>query len=277
MTVRSAPRPRRLRETVARGPAALRSDRCRHRSRRSRLRVGSRPRSRSTTSTTSRSPSRSSHQGVGLIVAALALRWLAGGASPSTSDEYIRNFHDKAHPLDLRPAIGRIVASIATLGRRRGPRLRRTIDLHRVGDRHRPADPVPAAVPAHRRQGTDGGRRRGRRRRHLQDPRHRRDLRPGGALPRRHRQADAAPRPGRFGHRLPRLRRHLRHHAAVPHRRLSTVRAPRTGRSCLGGRPRRPLRPWLRLAREGGQAAERHPPPRRPDRQRSSDPGRPHR
>ncbi len=54
--------------------------------------------------------------GVGLIVAALALRWLAGGASPSTSDEYIRNFHEKDRPLDLRPGIGRIVASIATLG-----------------------------------------------------------------------------------------------------------------------------------------------------------------
>jgi len=54
--------------------------------------------------------------GVGLVIAAVALRWLAAGASPSTSDEYIRNFHDKGDPLDLRPAIGRIVASIATLG-----------------------------------------------------------------------------------------------------------------------------------------------------------------
>ncbi len=54
--------------------------------------------------------------GTGLVIAALVLRWVAGGASPSTSDEYIRNFHDKAHPLDLRPAIGRILASIATLG-----------------------------------------------------------------------------------------------------------------------------------------------------------------
>lgn len=54
--------------------------------------------------------------GVGLIVAALALRWLAAGASPSTSDEYIRNFHDQAHPLDLHPVLGRVAASIATLG-----------------------------------------------------------------------------------------------------------------------------------------------------------------
>ena len=54
--------------------------------------------------------------GIGLILAALALRWLAAGASPSTSDEYIKNFHDRAHSLDLRPAAGRIVASIVTLG-----------------------------------------------------------------------------------------------------------------------------------------------------------------
>jgi CIC family chloride channel protein len=54
--------------------------------------------------------------GIGLILAALALRWLADGASPSTSDEYIRNFHDTYNPLDLRPAIGRVVASIVTLG-----------------------------------------------------------------------------------------------------------------------------------------------------------------
>lgn len=54
--------------------------------------------------------------GAGLIVAALALRWLAADATPSTSDEYIRNFHDSTNPLDLRPALGRVVASIATLG-----------------------------------------------------------------------------------------------------------------------------------------------------------------
>jgi CIC family chloride channel protein len=54
--------------------------------------------------------------GIGLVAAAMSLRWLAGGASPSTSDEYIRNFHDKAHPLDLRPAAGRVLASVVTLG-----------------------------------------------------------------------------------------------------------------------------------------------------------------
>lgn len=54
--------------------------------------------------------------GLGLVLAACALHWLAADSSPSTSDEYIRNFHDPSHPLDLRPVLGRIVASVATLG-----------------------------------------------------------------------------------------------------------------------------------------------------------------
>src|SRR3954447_19417534 len=53
---------------------------------------------------------------IGLVLAALALRFLAGGATPSTSDEYIRNFHDRERRLDQRPVVGRIVASVATLG-----------------------------------------------------------------------------------------------------------------------------------------------------------------
>src|SRR4051812_33561308 len=53
---------------------------------------------------------------VGLAGAALALATLGRGATPSTSDEYIRNFHDRGHPLDLRPLWGRIVAGALTLG-----------------------------------------------------------------------------------------------------------------------------------------------------------------
>src|SRR4051812_38605606 len=53
---------------------------------------------------------------VGLAVAALALRWLAHGATPSTADEYIKNFHDPDHRMELRPVPGRVVASAATLG-----------------------------------------------------------------------------------------------------------------------------------------------------------------
>lgn len=52
----------------------------------------------------------------GLIVSALVLRIAARSAGPSTADEYIRNFHDHARPLDLRPVPGRLAASVATLG-----------------------------------------------------------------------------------------------------------------------------------------------------------------
>ena len=54
---------------------------------------------------------------VGLVVAALCLRWLAGGASQSTSDEYVKAFHDQGDdPMPLRPLFGRILASIGTIG-----------------------------------------------------------------------------------------------------------------------------------------------------------------
>ncbi|MBV8691059.1 MAG: chloride channel protein [Actinobacteria bacterium] len=51
-----------------------------------------------------------------LLVAALILRWIGGGASPATADEYIHNFHQHDVPLDARPAPARVLASIATLG-----------------------------------------------------------------------------------------------------------------------------------------------------------------
>src|SRR5437588_8303055 len=53
---------------------------------------------------------------IGLARAVAALRWLARGATPATSDEYIRNFHDRHRRLDERPVLGRVVASVATLG-----------------------------------------------------------------------------------------------------------------------------------------------------------------
>jgi CIC family chloride channel protein len=53
--------------------------------------------------------------GVGLILAALALHQFGGG-DPATADEYIRNFHEPARPMDLRPVAGRVAASVATLG-----------------------------------------------------------------------------------------------------------------------------------------------------------------
>ncbi|MEY2456408.1 MAG: chloride channel protein family [Acidimicrobiaceae bacterium] len=53
---------------------------------------------------------------IGLAVAAVLLRWPARGASPSTADEYIKDFHDPEHRLDVRPVPGRLAASAATLG-----------------------------------------------------------------------------------------------------------------------------------------------------------------
>jgi CIC family chloride channel protein len=53
---------------------------------------------------------------VGLLVAAGALKWLAGGASPATTDEYIKAVPDPAGRFDLRPVLGRVIACIATLG-----------------------------------------------------------------------------------------------------------------------------------------------------------------
>ncbi len=53
---------------------------------------------------------------VGLLIARASLRWLAGDASPSTADEYIRNFHEVSRPLDSRPVVGRVIAAVATLG-----------------------------------------------------------------------------------------------------------------------------------------------------------------
>lgn len=52
---------------------------------------------------------------VGLVLATLCLRYLAGGATPAIADAYIRNVHDPA-PLDLRPVPGRLLASMATIG-----------------------------------------------------------------------------------------------------------------------------------------------------------------
>lgn len=52
---------------------------------------------------------------IGLVIASLILK-LGGGASPSTSDEYLRAFHDPAYRLRPRYLGARIGAAIATLG-----------------------------------------------------------------------------------------------------------------------------------------------------------------
>jgi chloride channel protein, CIC family len=54
--------------------------------------------------------------GIGLLLATATLKWAGGGATPSTADEYIRNYHDRERRLDLRTVPARIVASLLTLG-----------------------------------------------------------------------------------------------------------------------------------------------------------------
>ena len=53
---------------------------------------------------------------MGLILASLILKLGGGGASPSTSDEYLRAFHDPAYRLRPRHLAARVGAAVATLG-----------------------------------------------------------------------------------------------------------------------------------------------------------------
>lgn len=54
--------------------------------------------------------------GAGLALTAVVLRWLGGGASPSTADEYVKAMTNPELPLDLLPAPARAAGSVATLG-----------------------------------------------------------------------------------------------------------------------------------------------------------------
>ena len=83
--------------------------------------------------------------GIGLLVALAARRYIGGGVSPSTADEYLEAFHDSAHRLGWRAYAGRIVAAVATLGSGgpmglEGPSLYTgsTIGWHLQRDRRKP-------------------------------------------------------------------------------------------------------------------------------------------
>jgi CIC family chloride channel protein len=54
--------------------------------------------------------------GIGLMLSAILLKTVGNGASPATSDEYLRAFHDPDYPLRLRAFVGRMAASVTTLG-----------------------------------------------------------------------------------------------------------------------------------------------------------------
>ncbi len=53
---------------------------------------------------------------VGLVLAALTLRYLGGGTSPITTDDYISRYHAKSRPAPARTVAARMIASAATLG-----------------------------------------------------------------------------------------------------------------------------------------------------------------
>jgi chloride channel protein, CIC family len=54
---------------------------------------------------------------LGLVIAAACLRWVAGDRSTATAEEYVRSFHDQGvERFDPRTVIGRVLASVATIG-----------------------------------------------------------------------------------------------------------------------------------------------------------------
>ena len=53
---------------------------------------------------------------VGLVLAALALRFLGSGATPSTSDEYISAYHDRYPKLAAKLLPARLIAGASTIG-----------------------------------------------------------------------------------------------------------------------------------------------------------------
>src|SRR5690606_302531 len=54
--------------------------------------------------------------GIGLLVAFAARRFVGGGVSAATADEYLHAFHDPTHRLGWRALAGRLTAAVATLG-----------------------------------------------------------------------------------------------------------------------------------------------------------------
>ena len=54
--------------------------------------------------------------GVGLVVAALALRWGPTPRSRATADEYLESVHDPRHRIPVGQVVARMAAAVATLG-----------------------------------------------------------------------------------------------------------------------------------------------------------------
>ena len=54
--------------------------------------------------------------GLGLLASYVIRRFVGGGVSPSTADEYLHSFHDRNHRLPFRAFVARMLAAVATLG-----------------------------------------------------------------------------------------------------------------------------------------------------------------
>ncbi len=54
--------------------------------------------------------------GIGLLVAWASRRFIGGGVSASTTDEYLQAFHKPGYQLGWRPFVARMIAALATLG-----------------------------------------------------------------------------------------------------------------------------------------------------------------
>ncbi len=54
--------------------------------------------------------------GLGLLVALASRRFIGGGTSASTADEYLHAFHQPGYVLRWRPFVARMIAALATLG-----------------------------------------------------------------------------------------------------------------------------------------------------------------
>ena len=53
---------------------------------------------------------------VGLVLAALCLRFIGRRTAPVIADAYIRNIHEPDSQLDLQPVPGRLMGAVATIG-----------------------------------------------------------------------------------------------------------------------------------------------------------------
>src|SRR3954453_923003 len=54
--------------------------------------------------------------GLGLLLAALSVRYLTDDHGTGTADEYVASYHDRRHGLSLRRVPGRLLAGLATIG-----------------------------------------------------------------------------------------------------------------------------------------------------------------